>query len=613
MSRRRYECFPALKKEKDTVLESRVAHESSSASMPDAAANVPTAPKESPKDTVISVIIAFIMAFVFRAFVVEAFVIPTGSMAPTLMGAHMRFDSPQTGFDWAVNPWEYDDPVNPATRQITGNNYPRAIQGASTNGIDVTDPMTGQNLHQDRVPRRAGDRILVLKYLFGLRSPRRFDVVVFKDPKNPSQNFIKRLVGLPQEQIALVDGDVFARPASTLTPGQEWGAPGWAIQRKPRDVQRAVWQPVYDTAYTPADAALAGPRNMPFARPFVGDDWTAGPRGQYTLDKAKPAGAALRYDTSAVYMANHYLTSTHLDRTIIDRYPYNEIRGMGRNWGEYPVSDVRLRAGVEPTAPVTDAFEFTMNIAARGHEFRALIKGQTASVQMRRAAGAVEGAPGYPTAAPGAWTTLATGTIKLTPGRATPLELWHYDQSLDLIVDGEVIAAGTYDWTPLERVQFATGRSLATLIAQRENGNALADPGLYQAPVIDLACNQPVTLRRISIDRDIFYQPSQNSAGNLIQSAALAAQPARTLTTLADQYFCLGDNSPNSSDGRYWGEPEAWVRRLMGERGMDEFHREGVVPGDLLLGKAFFVYFPAPAGEGASWWIPDFGRLRFIR
>src|ERR1700722_3551027 len=55
------------------------------------------------KDTIESILIAFILAFVFRAFVVEAFVIPTGSMAPTLMGAHMRFHCPDCGYDFDVN------------------------------------------------------------------------------------------------------------------------------------------------------------------------------------------------------------------------------------------------------------------------------------------------------------------------------------------------------------------------------------------------------------------------------------------------------------------------------------------------------------------------------
>ena len=40
------------------------------------------------KETTESIVVAFILAFVFRTFIIEAFVIPTGSMAATLYGNH---------------------------------------------------------------------------------------------------------------------------------------------------------------------------------------------------------------------------------------------------------------------------------------------------------------------------------------------------------------------------------------------------------------------------------------------------------------------------------------------------------------------------------------------
>ena len=46
------------------------------------------------RETVESVIIAFVLAFLFRTFEAEAFVIPTGSMAPTLMGKHKDLECP---------------------------------------------------------------------------------------------------------------------------------------------------------------------------------------------------------------------------------------------------------------------------------------------------------------------------------------------------------------------------------------------------------------------------------------------------------------------------------------------------------------------------------------
>ncbi|MFM7846121.1 MAG: S26 family signal peptidase [Planctomycetota bacterium] len=40
------------------------------------------------RETIESVLVAIILALLFRTFIGEAFVIPTGSMAPTLMGNH---------------------------------------------------------------------------------------------------------------------------------------------------------------------------------------------------------------------------------------------------------------------------------------------------------------------------------------------------------------------------------------------------------------------------------------------------------------------------------------------------------------------------------------------
>src|SRR3569833_2611406 len=51
----------------------------------------------SVKETLESILVAFILAFIFRAFVVEAFVLPTGSMAPTLLGARTRFTCDDCG------------------------------------------------------------------------------------------------------------------------------------------------------------------------------------------------------------------------------------------------------------------------------------------------------------------------------------------------------------------------------------------------------------------------------------------------------------------------------------------------------------------------------------
>ena len=54
--------------------------------------------KEGYRETVEAIVVAFILALLVRGFEAEAFVIPTGSMAPTLMGRHKEITCPQCGY-----------------------------------------------------------------------------------------------------------------------------------------------------------------------------------------------------------------------------------------------------------------------------------------------------------------------------------------------------------------------------------------------------------------------------------------------------------------------------------------------------------------------------------
>ena len=60
-------------------------------------------PKEGHRETVEAIVVAMILALLVRGFEAEAFVIPTGSMAPTLMGRHKEITCPQCGYVYAVN------------------------------------------------------------------------------------------------------------------------------------------------------------------------------------------------------------------------------------------------------------------------------------------------------------------------------------------------------------------------------------------------------------------------------------------------------------------------------------------------------------------------------
>ncbi len=115
------------------------------------------------KETLGSIIFALIIALVFRGFVGQAFVIPTGSMAPTLYGDHMDRVCPACGYHYAIG-LDRPDQV-PGLVQCPNCNQPERL---------TSRPIAD-----------AGDGIFTLSWPFAVGGPfrpQRWDVVVFKAP-----------------------------------------------------------------------------------------------------------------------------------------------------------------------------------------------------------------------------------------------------------------------------------------------------------------------------------------------------------------------------------------------------------------------------------------------
>lgn len=54
----------------------------------------------------------------------------------------------------------------------------------------------------------SGDYLIIDEISYRFNAPKRGEVIVFKYPENPSQKFIKRIVGLPGDTVEIRDGQV---------------------------------------------------------------------------------------------------------------------------------------------------------------------------------------------------------------------------------------------------------------------------------------------------------------------------------------------------------------------------------------------------------------------
>lgn len=213
------------------------------------------------RENIEAITMAIVVAILLKYFVVEAYKIPTGSMQPTLMG------NTDTGIF---------------------------------------------------------DRVLVDKLSYHYRDPERWEVAVFKYPLNRSKNFIKRIVGMPNEDLMIRHGDLWTR----ANEGDEW-----TILRRPLPVQLEIWKEL-DTK-----------RNW---KPGAGSSgWS------FSEDKMRARGdGSMRFPRDGGSVMDHYA----------DGYPGDtpsKVRHHAGRSGQHPVGDLRLVTRVSALAGLEEiALEF---------------------------------------------------------------------------------------------------------------------------------------------------------------------------------------------------------------------------------------------------------------
>ena len=557
------------------------------------------------RETVESIVIAIMLAMMFKAFQAEAFIIPTGSMAPSLQGQHIDLECEQC---------QYRYRVGSSGEASSGDNM-----------IATHCPICQYRTDLDRRNKpdhvsNNGDRILVNKFIYDFGEPERFDVIVFKYPNQAKQNYIKRLIGLPGDNLLIENGDIF------LMDGDD--DKGWTrrIARKPAAKIRQTLIEVDDTDFIGHDLTgrlVQWPYRWNQYRGTT--NWRADDSSGKVEWKAEPSEdpAWLQYRNigplpSMWSMIKSGVLPSGLDgppetlppgRLISDYMAYNDgvyKRSGGRSEGLHWVGDVGLEAEFSLGA---GAGELLLDTVEGGAHFICRIDASTGNATLECSSDEVTfvNASGQTVAAPTATTSIRSG------GEHSVLYV-NADDEIRLWVDGSLVE---FDAATFER----TNMPIPKYDADGDAGDA--------EPVGIGVSGIGANVKRLKVVRDLYYSSANRrdlefqNIGNetnlspafikriFNDPASWAGDDAQMLfkakknqtepmfrlafgeTRDQDQFMPMGDNSTESLDARIWP-------------GNNYFER------DMLIGRALIIYWPHTLNKPVPYF-PNFGRMGFIR
>jgi len=579
------------------------------------------------RETIESIVVAFTLALLFRAFEAEAFVIPTGSMAPALMGRHKDLACESCGRDYRVGCSAEEDDQSQSFREQLGQKMEQLNQAKAVAGdqrapaaareqarrtVEAIESPHGQLAqirsrlesklvaasrcpncghvmdliaetprgaeYDPRYPSFNGDRILVSKFAYDFAEPKRFDVVVFRYPEDAKTNYIKRLIGLPGETVSIAGGDIWT--------SRDGGDP--RIARKPTAKLRAMLQCVHDSRYESAELSKAGwpLRWSDWGTPGDGPAWSTEDGGRsYAVDALGKGKAALRYrhfmpspdDWEAIDGGVEVGEGDAAPQLIDDFQPYNAMATRSHWVGDLAL-ETRLESRGESGSVILDLVE-----GGRRHEAR-----------IDLASGAVE------IASPMLEGERPRAVTRIRGRGAWTLLLANVDDELTLFVDGRPVSFDRpTSWhTPIGAASVAR--------PVKEAPQPGSDAPLDLAPVGLAVDGANVRLSNLRVLRDIYYIGAHDisAVGGMIE------KPRLDFPLEADQFFVLGDNSAASKDSRLWLEGHHVDRNLLVGKALTIFwphawHPKWALPLRFRLGGSP-VELRLP-----SW--PNFGRMGAVR
>lgn len=158
-----------------------------------------------------ALVLAYLLAMFIRSFVFELFMIPTGSMTPTLIGDSAGevafYDYDEDGIEDVVYTFRAS-----GSRILTDLQVFLMNQDGTYKDLIFIEGVPPDNIRQLAASStRRTDMIIVNKFAYWFSKPERGDIAVFKVPYRPEREgvrweidkpvYIKRVVGLPGEEL----------------------------------------------------------------------------------------------------------------------------------------------------------------------------------------------------------------------------------------------------------------------------------------------------------------------------------------------------------------------------------------------------------------------------
>ncbi len=479
----------------------------------------------------------------------------------------------------------------------------------------------------------SGDRVLVSKYLYdsGVENPQRFDVVVFRFPADPIDdgvptNYIKRLLGLAGETIAIFMGQLFVLPPNAIdypdpkalggehSTKLDWWEPPYQhlndskaiekfrngvgktglegtqfqIIRKPPSVMLAMRRIVYDNDHQAKDLEKAGfpPR---WASEKGANSWSTDDSKKFSSDGSSENVEWLRY--RHILRPSSWPTFGNEDKNpqlITDFLGYNSHISQGRPFpyfGSNWVGDLMLEFELEV---VESNGQVYVELRQGVDHFQVRFDLSNGRCKLMRLSQSKDGKASE--------TELDSAETSVkSPGRYR-IRFSNFDHRLTLWINGSLVWGHGVDYSPpyqydaKDQIWVNTGPLKSdlkpanigsvgaaikvahihlwrdTYYVRTPGGGGLLndyDPHLQRGIVADDPRREHRSYEQIAATNEQFWRnPSEWNTYKEIGVTTLYVQPGH--------FLCLGDNSPESSDGRSWG----------------------LVPQRLMLGRALVVYYP---------------------